>query len=142
MHRESQGMRQDPEKAARWCRKAAEQGLDQAQLNLGLMYERGQGMKKSPKEAERWYRKAAEQGLVDAQWNLGWMYKCVYGHGEGVQQSFEEAVHYRGRNRAGRAQFFARPFCLGGASAACPPARFFWAGPQLPARPPVFLGAL
>ena len=41
--------------------KAAEQGLVQAQYNLGDMYEQGQGVRQDYAEAFRWYRKAAEQ---------------------------------------------------------------------------------
>ena len=42
-----------------------------------------------------------------------------------LQAELGKLVVVRGRNRAGRAQFFARPFYLGGASAACPPRSFF-----------------
>ena len=52
-------------------RPLAEQGLSQAQYNLGLMYAEGEGMPQDYPEAVRWYRQAAEQGQAEAQYNLG-----------------------------------------------------------------------
>jgi hypothetical protein len=61
------GIAEDDAEAARWYRKAAEQGQVEAQYNLGLMYDYGEGVVEDDAEAARWYRKAAEQGEVDAQ---------------------------------------------------------------------------
>ncbi len=47
--------------AAKWIRKAAEQGLLKAQYNLGFAYHYGDGVAKDEKEAMKWYRKAAKQ---------------------------------------------------------------------------------
>jgi TPR repeat protein len=52
----------DPAEAARWYRKAAEQGLAEAQFNLGLRYYKGEGVRKSRTMALKWFRKAAAQG--------------------------------------------------------------------------------
>jgi len=60
--------------AAKWHRKAAEQGNAHAQRSLGGIYGYGWGVKKDFAEAEKWYRKAAEQGNVPAQFGLGRMY--------------------------------------------------------------------
>ena len=46
-------------------RKAAEQGIAEAQSNLGLMYSDGLGVKQDYTEAAKWFRKAAEQGLAN-----------------------------------------------------------------------------
>jgi hypothetical protein len=46
--------------AARWCRKAADQGHALAQNNLGTMFYEGRGVAQSGVEAARWYRKAAD----------------------------------------------------------------------------------
>jgi len=46
---------------------AAEQGLDVAQANLGIMYCEGMGVKQDMEEGIKWLRKAAEQGLPEAQ---------------------------------------------------------------------------
>jgi len=43
LYKEGKGIAQDYNKAADWCKKAAEQGLADAQLNLGLMYQNGEG---------------------------------------------------------------------------------------------------
>ena len=73
------GVPQDNREAFRWYRKAAEQGLAEAQHNLGFMYGEGQGVTKDDKQAVDWYRKAAEQGFANAQANLGVLY--VIGQG-------------------------------------------------------------
>ena len=64
-------MAQSDVEAARWCRKAADQGLALAQYNLGKMFEQGRGVAQSDVQAARWYRKAADQGHVQAQHKLG-----------------------------------------------------------------------
>ena len=52
--------------AAKWYRKAAEQGDDAAQYYLGVCYANGQGVAQGYVEAVKWFRKAAEQGDADA----------------------------------------------------------------------------
>ena len=53
--------------AARWYRRAAEQGDVEAQKRLALLYLQGRGVAKDSQEAEKWYSKAAGQGDPDAQ---------------------------------------------------------------------------
>jgi TPR repeat protein len=82
-----------------WYRKAAEQGLATAQLNLGLMYADGRGgLSKSESQAAGWYRKAAEQNVPLAQVLLG----LLYATGRGVPRDdpqafiwFEKAANNR-----------------------------------------------
>ena len=81
---------QDYAEAARWYRRAAEQGLAQAQNQLGAMYALGQGVPQDDAEAVRLYRSAAEQGLASAQSNLG----VMYASGLGVLQDYVEAVRW------------------------------------------------
>ena len=76
--------------AVYWYRKAAEQGITNAQCNLGYCYEYGQGVTKSITEAIKLYRNAAEQGNAAAQHNLG---EC-YEKGRGVTQNYYEAVKW------------------------------------------------
>ena len=52
--------------ALKWFRLAAEQGLAEAQNDLGYMYKEGQGVTQDYKEALKWYRLAAEQGHAEA----------------------------------------------------------------------------
>ena len=78
------------DEAVDWYRKAAEQGHDGAQNNLGYLYHNGEGVTQDFAEAVKWYRKAAEQGNADAQNNLG----CLYHNGEGVTQDFAEAMKW------------------------------------------------
>ena len=80
--------REDYASATYWLRKAAEQGQQTAQNNLGLMYARGQGVRQDNTQAEHWLRKAAEQGHADAQNSLG----VRYAEGQGVRQDDTQAV--------------------------------------------------
>jgi TPR repeat protein len=75
---------QDYAEAAKWYRRAAEQGNDGAQLFLGIMYQDGRGVPQDYAEAVTWYRRAAEQGIAEAQNNLGYMYD----NGHGVPQNY------------------------------------------------------
>jgi S1-C subfamily serine protease len=81
------GVREDDAEAARWYRRAAEQGLAVAQFDLGVMYSLGEGMRRNDTEAVRWYRLAAEQDDAAAQYNLGYMYFS----GRGVSENATEA---------------------------------------------------
>ena len=55
-------------------KKAAEQGLAEAQNQLGQIYRLGDGVKEDNLQALKWYALAAEQGMVEAQHNLGKTY--------------------------------------------------------------------
>jgi TPR repeat protein len=57
-------------KAARWFRRAAENGHVQSQYRLATLYELGQGVDKDYSQAINWYRRAAENGHVKAMHNL------------------------------------------------------------------------
>jgi hypothetical protein len=64
MFYEGRGVAQSDVEAARWYRKAADQGIAQAQYNLGFMFDQGRGVAQSDVEAARWFRKAADQGFA------------------------------------------------------------------------------
>ena len=81
------GVTKDFKKAAKWQRKAADQGWKVAQHNLGFMYARGLGVQQDFKEAVKWYRKAADQGYAKAQYKLG----VMYDNGEGVLEDYVTA---------------------------------------------------
>ena len=66
----------------------AEKGDAEAQLNLGLCYDKGEGIAENESEAVKWYRKAAEQNIAKAQFYLG----SCYGFGRGVSKDEKEAV--------------------------------------------------
>jgi TPR repeat protein len=82
--------RGDYETAYRLIKPLAEQGLPEAQFNLGLMHDNGQGVPQNYSEAVKWYRKAAEQGNAKGQYSLGMMYN----KGQGVPQDHAEAVKW------------------------------------------------
>lgn len=82
--------RQDFAEAARWSRRAAEQGSRVGQCNLGVAYREGKGLQKDDVEAARWFRMAAEQGAAIAQSNLALMYL----RGEGVQKDSGEGMRW------------------------------------------------
>ena len=75
------------EEAAKWFRKAADQGDANAQDVLGATYAEGLGVAQDHAEAVKWYRKAADQGVASAQNALGRM----YANGEGVAQDYVQA---------------------------------------------------
>jgi uncharacterized protein len=68
-------------------RKAAEQGVPDAQTNLGELCANGDGIPKDDVEAVKWFRKAAEQGDAGAQFNLGRLYEA----GRGISPNTVEA---------------------------------------------------
>ncbi|EGB02100.1 hypothetical protein AURANDRAFT_18112, partial [Aureococcus anophagefferens] len=47
---------------ARYCRLAAEQGLTEAEYNMGCFYRTGQGVQRDVGEARRWFSRAAAKG--------------------------------------------------------------------------------
>lgn len=81
------GIEKSQTQAAKWFRKAAEQGDANAQNTLGLMCQKGRGVGLDDARAVKWFRKAAEQGLVDAQYNLG----LFYATGSGIGQDYAQA---------------------------------------------------
>jgi len=87
---EGEGVAQDYAEAAKWFRKAAEQGDMFSQFATGSNFEQGQGVAKDLAEALRWYRKAADQGYARAQFNVG----NSYYHGLGVTRNYAEAIKW------------------------------------------------
>ena len=85
-----EGVSKNDIEAAKWYRKAAEQGYAGAQSWLGNLYCWGRGVLKDPVEGVRYYRMAAEQGDWSAQWKLGIHYR----DGEGVPQDPVEAYKW------------------------------------------------
>ena len=64
------GVRLDYAEAAKWYRKAAEQGNSDAQYSLGHMYLFGLGVRQSSRDAANWFLKAAAQGHAKARKRL------------------------------------------------------------------------
>ncbi|KAF9902540.1 hypothetical protein EC991_004792 [Linnemannia zychae] len=91
MFRDGQGgVPQDYEAAMDWYLKAANQGDDVAQYNLGHMYHNGYGVLEDFKQAMIWYLAAADQGYALAEHNVGFMYS----RGEGTDQDFSQAFEW------------------------------------------------
>jgi TPR repeat protein len=61
-----QGTPSEPEQAFQWCCDAAEQGLTEAQLQLGDLYRAGLGVAEDLALACAWYEKAAADGSAEA----------------------------------------------------------------------------
>jgi TPR repeat protein/DNA-binding IscR family transcriptional regulator len=86
----------DGAEAAKWLRRAADQGLASAQCSLALMYEngalddRGGGVAQDYTKAAEWYRRAAEQDDAGSQFSLGRMYE----KGRGVSKNEAEALKW------------------------------------------------
>ena len=90
MYENGWGVTKDDVEAVRWYRKAAEQGYDKAQNNLGVKCRDGRGTERDLAEALRWFRRAAEQGDAISQSNIGAMYR----DGNGVKRSYPEAIRW------------------------------------------------
>lgn len=71
---------------------AAEEGLDLAQYNLGILYFTGKGVEQDAVEAFRWTQAAAQQGHTAAQFNLG----SLYYSGDGTSVDKDKAVEMFG----------------------------------------------
>ena len=68
----------------------AEEGVAEAQNNVGHMYEKGLGVAQNYAMAMQWYRRAAEQDLSEAKLNIG----LLYYYGYGVATNHREAVSW------------------------------------------------
>jgi TPR repeat protein len=103
----------DRVKEEMWFRRAAEDGVAQAGLWLGVAYEQNKFGTTDLVEAAKWFRMSAEQGDPDAQVSLGDMYEA----GEGVERNYARAAEWyrkaaehfpnlggagQGRNRLGQ----------------------------------------
>ena len=118
MYMVGQGVPRDYAEAARWFRKAADQGDDFGQFNLGVLYAHGQGVPRDYTEAVRWYRRAADLDFVPAFVNLGIMYE----DGSGVPQDYPEAMR-RYRKAADQGEPRARVTGLPGGDTVVPQGR-------------------
>lgn len=67
-------------------------GDEQAQFEVGVMFERGIGVDLNQTLAAKWYEKAAIQGHKDAQFNIGIMYLT----GRGIEQNNQFAMMWLG----------------------------------------------
>lgn len=74
------GVEVNPQKAAYWCEKSANNGDPIGQLFLGYCFARGEGKPYDMQQAISWWKKSATQNNVDAQWNLS----ICYASGDGV----------------------------------------------------------
>ena len=80
----------DYNKALELTRKAAKQGLAEAEELLGFLYYYGLGVPQDNKQAVEWLRKAAIHGVAEAQDNLGYLYE----KGQGVPQDWVQAYQW------------------------------------------------
>ncbi|RLA44868.1 MAG: hypothetical protein DRR06_08655 [Gammaproteobacteria bacterium] len=83
----------DPDAALKWTKLAVAQGLPEAQLHLGRMYQKGQDVSRDDREALRWFRQAGEQGLAEAQYHAG----LNYYRGEGTERDYDKARQWFAR---------------------------------------------
>lgn len=80
----------DLRQAVYWFRKAGTQGHSEAQLQLGLMYQRGIGVGEDDIKSVSWMRKAAEAGNMEAQCAMG----VAYAEGHGVSKDKDLSITY------------------------------------------------
>ena len=84
------GVTKDMVAAIQWYRKAADQGYDRAQYNLGEACMSGTGTPQDPGQAVQWWRRAANQGDAIAQFYLG----RACNEGAGLPQDRVEALQW------------------------------------------------
>jgi TPR repeat protein len=82
----------DYEEAAKWYRKAADQGNVGGQHDLAVLYINGTGVTQDYAEAVKLFSLAAAQGDVESQYSLGLRYL----KGDHVAQNLNEAAKYFG----------------------------------------------
>lgn len=82
------GVEVNPQKAAYWCEKSANNGDPIGQLLYGYCFARGEGKPHDMQQAIFWWKKSATQNNVDAQWNL---VQCYYS-GDGVTKDMSQAA--------------------------------------------------
>lgn len=70
LYHAGKGTLADPVEAAKWCRKAAEQGHLQAMTSLAGSFRDGDGVSEDEGEMLSWLRKAAKLGDADAQFEV------------------------------------------------------------------------
>ncbi len=67
--------KQNAAEGFKWYEKAAEQGLTEAQHELGMCYAAGAGVKKDKQEALTWFEKAANNNHIYSQYVVGRYYQ-------------------------------------------------------------------
>jgi TPR repeat protein len=90
LYKTGKGVQQNLAEAAKWFRRAAEQGHPIAENTIGYMYCRGEGVGRDYRQAVEWLQKAAEQNYAPAQMNLGFLYQS----GLGVPLNYAEAYKW------------------------------------------------
>jgi TPR repeat protein len=85
-----EGIPQDFAEAAKWLRRAADQGNGRAAFYLGVYNHRGQGVPQDDSQAVLWYTKAAAHGDAEAEYALG----SHYERGEGVSKDSTQAIEW------------------------------------------------
>ncbi|MCP3869485.1 MAG: trypsin-like serine protease [Gammaproteobacteria bacterium] len=83
-------LRKDYAMAFKLYRKAAEQGVGEAQYMVGLLYTMGKGVSKSYEKAAKWHKRGANQGIVRSQVALG----VLYSRGKGVPRNYVESYKW------------------------------------------------
>jgi len=83
-------LRRDNGLAAKWFRKAAEQGDAQAQFGLGVMYANGRAVPQDFAAALKWFRAAVDQGNTAPYFYLGLLSE----NGLGAAKNYGEAVKW------------------------------------------------
>jgi TPR repeat protein len=87
MYHHGMGVTRDYAQALDWYRKAAAQGLAEAESNVGVIYEDGLGVEKDYPKAAALYRDAATHGATRGEFNLA----VLYSSGRGVPLDYVTA---------------------------------------------------
>jgi TPR repeat protein len=87
---EGTGVARNRRKAVEWYEKAAEQGVQDAQLRLAVLLDEGKAVRRNRRKAARWYAVLAEAGNADAQSR----YAELLWSGDGVTYNRHDAMDW------------------------------------------------
>lgn len=73
-----------------WYKEAVDQSIQDAQIDIGYMYNHGLGVKRDHHLAKLWYTHAAEDGHAVTQNNIG----DVYENGIGIQVIYKKVMDW------------------------------------------------
>jgi TPR repeat protein len=84
------GVVQNDASALWWFRKAAEQGVPEAEFEVGAAYSLGRGVEQDDAEAYKWFVKCAQHGFAQAQTKVG----LALAFGTGVEEDDVKAYQW------------------------------------------------
>lgn len=93
LYRDGNGVQQNYAESVIWYTKAANQGLADAERELGYRYENGQGVQQNYNEALKWHKKAANAGDGESANEVGYLLETQFGNPTEAFTWFQKAAN-------------------------------------------------